>query len=255
MLHAEDTDDFDRFRHFIERLDEQFSIVDAVTVEAPAPTGGGSRLPVLITFDDGHARTFPALEWLAQRGISTLYFLIPSYIDRSVQEFLDAHAACGVEAYNIGSGRDLSRTRGFSRSQVRELQAMGHRIGAHNDAHRDLGRWHTHDDARYEILGGMARLEDICGTAINDFAWAFGRMRHLSQDALSLMAERFQRVYSGIRGRSSVAPRNAASCRFFFRTGISLDDPQRFVSATLRGGLDVRDRGERASLAHAIDRL
>ena len=241
-LHAEDTDDFDRFRRFIDWCGEQYPFVGPEAVEGPI-AGRGSDA-TLLTLDDGHARTFRALEWLASIRVRLTYFVIPSYIGRSVREFLDFHASRGVSAYNIGGERNLSAERGLDVSQVKDAESMGHRIGAHNHAHRDLG---TLDEAgaRYEIDEGVDSLEHMLDHRVDDFAWAFGRMANVTPRSFAVMRERCRRVYSSVRGLNVPA----AGGGVLFRDPVSVDFPRVVNTACIHGALDHWYARDRAALS------
>lgn len=249
MLHAEDMDDFDRFRQFVDWCGAQYPFVgpEALTMDAAA---AGGRDTVLLTIDDGHARTFPALEWLAGIGVRVLYFVIPSYIGRSVREFLALHASRGVEAYNIAGRPDLDATRGLDLHQLRQFEAMGHRLGAHNNAHRDL-RTLDAAGARYEIADAADSLAQMLGHGIDDFAWAFGKLSNITPEALTLMRAHFLRVYSSVRGLNVPHVTSAV----ILRDPVSVDAPTVFNTACIRGALDHSYRLEREELVRMTGRL
>ena len=237
-LHAEDTDDFDRFRRFVDWCGTLYPYAGPEGVDRPADGSGSDA--ILLTLDDGHARTFRALEWLASMHLRITCFIIPSYVGRSVRQFLDVHAQRGVAAYNIGGERDLAATRGLEVSQLAELESMGHRLGAHNNAHRDLA---TLDDpgARYEIDEGIDALEQMLGHRVDDFAWAFGRADTVTPGSLAMMRRRCSRVYSCVRGLNVPSiPR-----RILMRDPVSTDFPAIVNKACIRGAFDhwyMRDR-------------
>lgn len=233
-LHAEDTDVPGALSRLVDGCLERLDAAGPADVDAlwlGSATPGRDRL--LLTMDDGHARTFAAAEQLAQRGIRIIYFVVPSYIGRTVREYLDFHRGRGVDAFDIGGPLDRDRTRGLSVTQLRELEAMGHRIGAHNDAHRNLAQL---DEAgmAYEIDGAVDRLADLLGHAVDDFAWAFGRVEDAPPVALALMRRRCRRVYSSVRGLNvpGVTP------AILLRDPISAHYPTVFNRACIEGALD-----------------
>ena len=246
-VHAEDTDDFDRFRRFVEWCGAQYPLLGPEAADAP---GALTRDALLLTIDDGHARTFRAMEWLASIGVRATYFVVPSYVGRSVREYLDFHAARGVAAFDLAGPHDPATCRGFEPSQLREVEAMGHRIGAHNHAHRNLRRI-TAAEAEYEIVEAGRVLADHLQHPVRDFAWAFGRVDSVTPAALALMRERYARVYSCVRGLNVAGITPAV----LLRDPVSVWYPRAFRAACVRGAVDHRYVTARAHLARLAGRL
>lgn len=233
-LHAEDTDVADALPRLADMCLSRLDAAGPADVDAlwhGDAAAGRDRL--LLTMDDGHARTFPAAEQLAKRGLRIIYFVVPSYIGRTIREYLEFHRRRGVDAFDIGGPLDRDRTCGLSVSQLRELEAMGHRIGAHNDAHRNLAQL---DDAgmAYEIDGALDRLADLLGHPVEDFAWAFGRVEDAPPAALALMRRRCRRVYSSVRGLNVPGVTPAV----LLRDPLSVHYPAVFNRACIEGALD-----------------
>lgn len=208
--------------------------VDAL-VAGRLQLGGLDRL--LVTFDDGLADHHAAATWLASVGVRAVFFVIPSLLDRTIAQFVRHHAEHGVKAYPpVPDGA----VRGLSTSQVREMLAMGHRIGGHNDAHRDLGTVHSPEDLRIEIDAALARIGELSGTPCNDFAVGFGQPQHLSAAAAQYLGRRCANVYMCHRGLN-VPGRTP---RFLLRHAHELGHPLAFTKVCLEGGGDhhLQDR-------------
>lgn len=193
--------------------------------------GGRDRL--LVTFDDGLARHHEAATWLASVGVRGVFFVIPSLLDRTVGQFVRYHAERGVRAFPpVADGA----VRGLSSTQVREMLAMGHRIGGHNDAHRDLGALHSQADLHHEIDVSRARLAEVTGAPCDDFAVAFGQPQNLSTEAVQYLQQRCAKVYMCHRGLN-VPGRTP---RFLLRHAHELGHPLDFMKVCLQGGADHR---------------
>ena len=227
LLHAMNDAELGRFRRVVDWCDDRFDRATPADVDdlIAGRFRPGPRDKLLWTFDDGHERDFIAAEWLARRDIQALFFVIPSYIDRSVRAFLSHHAERGVAAFDLAQGEDHDAVRGLSRDQLREMAGMGHRIGAHNFAHRDLGRLHEPADLEYEIDRALDSVSSIVGTECTDFAWAWGDLHHLSPQAAQHLRRRCSAVYSSVRGLNvpGVSP------AFLLRDAIY---PEGFVTAS-----------------------
>ena len=194
----------------------------------------------LLTFDDGYDNNFEYAERLSARSMSCLYFVVPSFIDRTTAQYLAYHRDRAVEGYVPVD--ELGSARGLSREQVRALTAMGHVIGAHNFSHRSLG---SREPAviRYEIDESLEALREILGAPVQDFALAFGYRRDVSPEALTHLIDKRVRVHTALRGP---APRSGS--RLIHRTGL---DPMMPLSTCLESALGTLDRltaQERAGL-------
>ncbi|MBA3341055.1 MAG: polysaccharide deacetylase family protein [Gemmatimonadaceae bacterium] len=79
----------------------------------------------------------------------------------------------------VGGHNDWDVKRGSPRvplmdwSDLRELAARGHQIGAHGSSHTSLRRC-THSEARAELTGARETIEQKMGTAVRSLAWPFG---------------------------------------------------------------------------------
>jgi len=148
---------------------------------------------VAVTFDDGFADTFVnALPVLARYRIPATMFALS---DR------------------IGASNDWMSARGFpnrplmSAAQLREMVAAGVTVGSHTRTHPRLPEL----DAlakRDEIRGSKARLEDLLGCGVANFAYPYGLF---DEDARQAVEE------AGYRSACSV------------RTGFNGPDVDRFL--------------------------
>jgi peptidoglycan/xylan/chitin deacetylase (PgdA/CDA1 family) len=210
------------------------------------PHGTGDRL--LLTFDDGLASNHQAACWLAARGIHGVFFVVPSLVGRSLEEYLAYHQGHGVRAHRPLAPRGA---RGLSAAQVREMRAMGHRIGSHNFAHRDLGGLTAPDDLRYEIdraLGGVAALT---GEPCGDFAIAFGQPENVSPEAAEYLLARGPRVYACHRGLNVPGVTPAFLLRQEWRAGY----PFAFTQACLDGSADHHLASRAARMVRRVGTL
>jgi colanic acid/amylovoran biosynthesis glycosyltransferase len=191
--------------------------------------GAADRL--LVTFDDGLSSNYAAAVWLARAGIQATFFVIPTLIDRTVAEFVRHHDERGVRAFPPAPSGDAQ---GLSSSQVREILAMGHRVGAHNNAHRDLGQIHSPTELRYEIGDAIERVGELTGAACHDFAIGFGQPENITTAAIDYLQERCPNVYMCYRGLN-VPGRTP---RFLLRHAHDPGHPTAFTRLCLEGGAD-----------------
>jgi len=191
---------------------------------------------ILLTFDDGWESNYQVASWLADIGVSAIFFVVPSLIGRSAEEYLAFHAQNQL----IPRVPEASRgARGLSQAQLREMRAMGHRIGAHNFAHRDLGFLHQASALHYEIDNAVESVGEMLGTPCNDFAIAYGMPHNVSDEAVAHLKDlqaRGLRVYSCHRGLN--VPGTTPS--FLLRHPWEPHHPTNFTRLCLEGGGDRR---------------
>jgi peptidoglycan/xylan/chitin deacetylase (PgdA/CDA1 family) len=188
---------------------------------------------VLVTFDDGLASNYEAARFLADAGVQAIFFVVPSLVDRTMAEYLRYHERFGVAAHPPLAAAD---TRGLSRSEVREIAAMGHRVGAHNFAHRDLGRLHHPDEIQYEVANALEGVAELTGAECRDFAIGFGQPENVSDEAAAFLVARGLRTYACHRGLN-VPGRTP---RFLLRHSVEPDHPFAFTRICVEGGADRR---------------
>lgn len=203
------------------------------------PTTGSDRL--LFTFDDGLDSNHRAAQVLADLGLSAVFFVVPSFLGRSTTEFLALHERNGVQAF---APPEYAFRRGMSHQQAREVVAMGHRLGAHNDAHRSLGALHRTEDVAYDIQRALDGVAELTGAPCHDYAYAFGQPEHLSDAAAAYLQERVPRVYACHRGLN----RPGSGPAFLLRHAVDPTHPWPFIRACLTGAGD-------AHLRHRADEL
>jgi peptidoglycan/xylan/chitin deacetylase (PgdA/CDA1 family) len=228
-------EDLRRLQRIVEWCRSRFAMgtpADADQVAAGRWPHGSDR--ILVTFDDGWESNFEAARWLASIGVSAIFFVVPSLIGRTADEYLTFHTRNGVTPH-VPEGS--SGARGLSPAQLREMRAMGHRIGAHNFAHRDLGSLHALADLRHEIDNALQSLNEILGARCEDFAIAYGMPYNVSEEAISHLKDlqaRGIRIYSCHRGLN--VPGKTPS--FLLRHPWAPVHPMNFTRLCIEGGAD-----------------
>jgi len=239
----------ERLRRIVDWCRERFPMASPADVDgivAGRWRAGPDR--VLLTFDDGYESNFEAARWLARIGVPAIFFVVPSLIDRTNEEYLRFHERFGVEAY-VPSRRPGAR--GLSSSQLREMVAMGHRIGAHNFAHRDLGLLRDQAAIRYEVSNALEKVGELTGARCDDFAIAFGQPENVSEEAAAYLLEHCPRVYSCHRGLNVPGK----TPRFLLRHACEPDHPLAFTRICLEGGADRRVADAARRMSHLVGAL
>jgi peptidoglycan/xylan/chitin deacetylase (PgdA/CDA1 family) len=245
------TEQMDRLKRLVDYCEQHFDwgAPDDIIALCDGRFVPRARDTLLLTFDDGHCDNFDAASYLASKGIPALFFVIPAFLERDVQAYYEFHKANGIQAFRFAPHHTESR--GLSRSQIREMRAMGHLIGGHNYAHRNLGFLHEARDLEYEIRRALDDLGEILGQPCQDFAHGFGQPEHLSVEAFAYLNENCARLYSSVRGLNIPGQ----SPRLLLRDPVNLWHPFVFTTATLNGALDHRALNKRTALEKLGGRL
>ena len=188
---------------------------------------------VLLTFDDGLSSNHEAARWLSGIGVAATFFVVPTLVDRTMTEYLRYHEQHGISAH---VPRSAPGAQGLTSGQLREIVAMGHRIGAHNFAHRDLGRLHDLANIRYEVSNALEMVEALTAQKCLDFAIGFGQPENLSDEATRYLLERCPRVFACHRGLNVPGK----TPRFLLRHAFRPEHPFAFTRICLEGGADHR---------------
>ena len=135
---------------------------------------GGDGNPdrkITLTFDDGYRSVVEAaLPVLKETGFSATVFLVADRLGGSN----DWDACEGVVSTSL-----------MDVAQVREWIAAGNRIGSHTLSHPHLQRIPL-TRAREEIQSSKRKLEDLFGTAVEDFCYPYG---HYNEAVVELVRE------------------------------------------------------------------
>ena len=226
----------ERLRHLVEYCEQEF---DFATPEDVAALCAGrlvsrGRDRLAFTFDDGHGDNFEAARYLATKGIRAYFFVIPAFLDRTVNEYYEFHGRNGVQPFRFASHHAASQ--GLTRAHIKEMAAMGHVIGGHNYAHRNLGKLRSAEDLEYEIRRSLVELSDILKQPCQDFAFGFGLPQHISPEAFRYLDASCARLYSSVRGLNVPGQ----TPRILLREPANLWYPFVFTKSVLHGSLDLR---------------
>ena len=136
---------------------------------------------VVVTFDDGYESMVKnALPELKKRGIPATIFVITDALGQTPR----------WDSFGSGLGED---DKVMSAEQLRKLGLDGVIIGSHTMTHRVLPRL-SEDEARREIAGSRAKLEEILGKRVKVFSFPYGAF---NQKLVELCREAgYERVFT-----------------------------------------------------------
>jgi peptidoglycan/xylan/chitin deacetylase (PgdA/CDA1 family) len=154
---------------------------------------------VFITFDDGSADQYKAAEVLDQYKIQACFFVNTGDRDK---EFINA--------------RPGTKLPPMTWEQIKDLHRRGHIIGSHTVSHANLSRLQPYEIAR-EMLESKKSLEAAIGDKVEFFAFPYGTLKEISQEALLIAKKFYDFNFIFVPGKSHFASAN----RFLInRTGI-----------------------------------
>ena len=161
---------FERYCRFFRRY---FRVVPLSDVVAKLEQGRRFDRELAITFDDGYLDNFenaaPVLERLS---LPATFFVVSEWIGTRV-----------VPAWDEQQGVSLPW---MEWDHVRSLRRRGFAIGAHTRTHANLGKL-AGDAACEEIRGARRDLEARLGTAIELFAYPYGRPENIARESRDLI--------------------------------------------------------------------
>lgn len=199
---------------------------------------------LLLTFDDGFfSNRTVAEEVLDPLGIKAIFFVVSEFADLTDKEssyrfivnniFPDLHINdVPAHWYNL------------KWDELESMHYSGHTIGSHTATHARLSELTETSRLNDEVVNSANMLEERLGFKIKHFAYTFGDLDSISRDALAVASERFDFVYSGLRGFNT----STTSSYAIRRDSVTPRDSLSLIGAFLEGGADSRYRKSREVL-------
>ena len=220
--------------------------IAAAVVEGNYPDdvqSGNWKMPCLFSFDDGFYSNLQIAETVLERyGIKALFFVAPGLIDLPRSEHRSAIAKY-IFRSRIRSEKLGSDLRFMNWEELLKLKALGHVIGCHGLFHRRLTQLKGSDLYREVVCAGDM-LDKQLNQKTNWYAYAFGDIGSIHEEALHLILNRYQYCRSGLRGANDFQTGRAAICA----DSLSLDSSLYYQKLLLEGGLDFLYWTRRAEL-------
>lgn len=188
---------------------------------------------LLLTFDDGFYSNRTVVEKILNPlGIKALFFIVSEFAELGSKDdwrgFVSKHIWPGLKEsevpdhWNNMSWRDLEF-----------LLDSGHTIGAHTAHHARLSKV-SGLELEGEIVESADLIENKLGISLVHFAYTFGDLASFSPKALALARQRFQFIYTGLRGNNSLGVPSWA----IRRDPVQVTDSLLLIGAYLEGGAD-----------------
>lgn len=158
---------------------------------------------LLLTFDDGFASNLHIAQMiLSELKIKAIFFVISDFVD--IQERKESREFVSKQILP-GTNENLlpSHIYNMSWDDLSVLLDLGHSIGAHTATHARLSKITSKDELCKEIVSSADKIASRLGKNVDHFAYTFGDLASFSHDAMQVASDRFQFVYSGLRGNNA----------------------------------------------------
>src|SRR5690606_25661976 len=149
------TAEFEAYCHFFKRY---FDVVRLSELAAGVQQRSDLSGKLAITFDDGYADNVEAAQMLRERGLPACFYIATGFIGTDRNGWWDVEQGL--------------TSRWMSWDDVRQLAEWGFELGAHTEAHIDLGKV-SGPAAVEEVEGSKAALERELGQPIVHFSYPY----------------------------------------------------------------------------------
>lgn len=247
ILHDVPDDRIGQLTVFLDFVRAEYGFItpqEAVVTPTRPAANPTHRMPCLVTIDDGfESSRWIGCEILPRYGAKAIFFVCPGLIDSS-----DAARDDLIRRNVFGGHPPANVPRLMTWNDIADLQRAGHTIGAHGSMHERLSTLDP-NALETEIGDSKQRLEQHLGEAPLWYAYAFGDIGSLSQNAVKAIARHFPYCRSGVRGTNQIGDNQ----HILLAQEIDLNAPTRYHRAVLGGALDIRYMSARARLRNYTD--
>ena len=158
-----------------------------------------SQDSLLLTFDDGTISNFyVACNVLKKLNIKAVFFIVTEYsllLDTdNWQKFANLNINLKEASFKLNEN-----FKNMGLIELKELINQGHTIGGHTKTHKRVSNL-TANELVDEIICGTDKLESMLDVKIKHFAYPFGNFESVSDSASKIARNRFNCVYTGMRG-------------------------------------------------------
>jgi peptidoglycan/xylan/chitin deacetylase (PgdA/CDA1 family) len=191
---------------------------------------------ILLTFDDGfYSNGIVATKVLNPRNIKAIFFIVSEFVD--IEHEVNARKFIAKNIYPRLSPMQVPLGQyNLNWNDLKDLLKKGHMIGGHTRTHCRLSEVSCNQNLRAEIIDSADEISKNLSIDVKHFAYTFGTLEDFSEDALTVASDRFDFVYSGLRGYNSKKTSNYA----IRRHSVSPENSLPLLGFLLEGGADYR---------------
>jgi peptidoglycan/xylan/chitin deacetylase (PgdA/CDA1 family) len=217
----------DVFERHIEWLNQHCQLVSLRALAAGTGIARSGKPIAALTFDDGyrdnHSYAFPILE---KYRTPATFFITAGYLERDPQVLHRFERMVGGESAGFAP---------LAWSQVRELLAAGMEIGSHTYSHPNLARI-SREEAEQELRTSRDLIGDRLGTAVDLFAYPFGKPRvHFTAETREVARLTGYRIAAAVTYRGVLESDSLLQIPRFFTDGDSIAK----LEAKVQGAYDL----------------
>lgn len=228
-------DDLNQFRQLMLKLkqnDEVISIDEFHHIMNYGDKTIGNKY--IITFDDGYKSSYNiANEILNPLGIKALFFIPTGFIDAGTMTV--EYIIENINRGNKSSFTSINEQSPMTWDEILELINDGHTIGAHTISHPKMSNVTDPKSLEEEIIRSGSIIEGKTGVKVNDFAYPFGDITSMSRSSARIAKNKYNYVYTGIRGKNCSKPTN----KLIKRQDINTNNGLCYNLMVCYGGLDI----------------
>ncbi len=191
---------------------------------------------LLLSFDDGFfSNRRVAEDVLNPMGIKALFFVVSAFMDivdgNNCRAFIARHIWPGLTPEAVPM-----HMRNMTWADLTWLMETGHTIGCHTHTHARLSELRQANELEAEIIESANLLERNLGVKIEHFAYPFGKLSSFSPVALAIARQRFNFIFTGLRGDNA----HGAPPWALRRDSVFPVNSRGLIGAMLEGGADIR---------------
>ena len=226
-------DDFSWFEAVIEFLNKKYRIISPQDIYE-VQNQNDNEIKIVLTFDDGFLSNKKLYESILKKyEIRAIFFITSDFIDVKHDNCLEYCKATFLPALNLETA-DVGQYLPMSWEDLRFLRSQGNVIGAHSRSHIRLTDELKQSELYEEIVRSADALERKIDCPVNGFAFPFGSITDFGKRAYCMATNRFDFIFSNIRGNYKESPSNS----FIFRQNLRPSDPLWFVQICVEGRVD-----------------
>ena len=188
---------------------------------------------LLLTFDDGYLSNRHIAEGILKPlGISALFFIVSDFMD--ITNPIDARRYIKEHFFPEQKETHIPlHCQNMNWNDLEYLLKQGHTIGAHTKSHARLSEV-DEGELWEEIVVSADRVEQQLGITVKHFAYTFGDLKSFSSQAFKVAHNRFDMIFTGLRGPNSPCVNPFA----LHRDAICPSNSHFLIGALLEGGAD-----------------
>jgi peptidoglycan/xylan/chitin deacetylase (PgdA/CDA1 family) len=230
-LHNIQTNQFKWFEGLIDFIDKKYGFIDPGDFFTKKKyTGSG----VLLTFDDGfNSNRIVTENILRKYNVKAIFFITEKFINLNKTDSFAFSQDYFYPNSKINQ-EEIEEFMAMTWGDIDWLVSNGHTIGAHTATHRMLSKIDDLNVLQDEIKSSADRLENKIKSKVRIFAFPFGTPDSISIKAFELSKNRFDYVFSNVRGCANKSPSNY----FLFRQNIIPGDPLWIIRLIIEGQFD-----------------